>query len=76
MDSQINTDQKKKGFEMENKIVKKMIKNPYTGKRMREVFVAGVVCYRWNSAYRVYNSVVNFEQLRQNDVAKIDWRKS
>lgn len=58
------------------KSVKHMVKHPATGKRLQRVFVTGKGWFGWNTTYHVYNSVENYEQLKNEDVAKIDFGAS
>ena len=55
--------------------IKKMIKNPNTGKRMKYVYVTieNAGWFSWNSVYHVYNSVKNFSQLESKHIFFIDY---
>ena len=50
-----------------------MITDPSTGKRLQRVFVKGKGWFRWNSAYHVYNSTQNYDQLQETDKKHIDF---
>ena len=63
---------------MDTGIVKKMIINPYTGKRMKEIVLwyeetDTFEKFRWNSVYHVYNSVIDYSQLYQSQLKDIHW---
>ena len=60
---------------MKNYSVRKMIINPKTNKRMRRVFVVDKGWFGWNIAYHVYNSDLNYDQLKPEDIKKIDFSK-
>lgn len=55
--------------------IQKMIKHPDTGKRMNRVYVNGKGWFTWNTAYHVYNSTANYDQLQESEVDKIDFTK-
>ena len=46
------------------------------GKPMSTVFVMGKGMYRWNWAYRVYNSDKDYSQLKESELALIDFSKT
>ena len=57
-------------------IVKKMIKNPITGKRVGNVSVmvnGQVEIFRWNTAFHLYNSTKNYRQLGKEQIKDIIW---
>jgi hypothetical protein len=56
--------------------VKKMIRHPVTGKRMKRVFVVDKGWYGWNTAYHVYNHVTNYKQLQQEEAVNVDFIQS
>jgi hypothetical protein len=55
------------------KIVKKILVNPFTQKRQKSVWVAGKGWFRWNAEFRVYNAVSDYSQLQCCDVCNIEW---
>lgn len=61
---------------MNRNTVKKKFKHPTTGKAVSDVHVNEKGIYRWNSAYKVYNSIENYAQLQLKDVEHISWELS
>ncbi len=55
--------------------IKKQVKHPITGKRMRRIFVNGKGWYAWNTVYHVYNAVKNYSRLQEADRPNIDFTK-
>lgn len=56
--------------------VRWVIRDPSTNKAMTRVYVTGKGWYEWNDAYRVYNSVRNYDQLQQDEARAVDFDKS
>lgn len=56
--------------------IKKKIQSPLTGKYCTDLYINGKGIFRWNTAYKVYNSVKNYDQLKKKDVTNINWNKS
>jgi hypothetical protein len=56
--------------------VKKKLENPLTCKKVSYVWIDGKGGYRWNTAYKVYNSLDDYSQLLQSEVQNINWYKS
>lgn len=64
-----------KEIEKQRSAVKKQIKNP-EGKRKYTVHIRtdlGVVAYKWDTVYHVYNSVENYEQLKNWQLDYLVW---
>ena len=53
--------------------VKKKVRHPDTGKLLSRLFVTGKGWYEWNTAYLVYNSKLDYEQLKTSDIQNIDF---
>lgn len=60
----------------EDDSIKKKMQNPLTGKYCTDLHINGKGIFRWNTAYKVYNSVENYDQLKKKDITNIDWNKS
>ena len=54
----------------------KIVRNPFTNVIMNEVYVNGKGIFRRNRIYNVYNSVLDYEQLKETDLVNIDYNKS
>ena len=61
---------------MKNNTVKMKIKNPFTQKNMETIYIDGKGLFRWNTAFHVYNSVTNYEQMKYEDIHNINYKKS
>ena len=61
---------------MKNSIVKKRLENPNTGKTCKEVYVNNRGIFMWNTVYKVYNSIDNYDQLTLELTKDIVWEKS
>ena len=57
--------------------VKKLQKNPLTGKTARTIAVPDAFgkneMFRWNAIYRVYNSTKNYHQLMSDELNRAVW---
>ena len=67
-----------KNKNMKKIVVKKLLVNPITQKRVKEVEIYlgndKFEKYRWNSVYKVYNSILNYAQLTNKQVEHICWQ--
>ncbi len=61
---------------MKSTTVKHMIKNPFTSKRCRTVYIRidnSILTYCWNTVYHVYNCVGDYNQLQENQLDMLYW---
>ena len=56
----------------DNETVKKMLTHPYSGKKVKDVMTNDGRWWRWNSVYKVYNCVDNY-QLQRSQVSLLVW---
>lgn len=54
----------------------KEVRNPFTNKLLKEVWVTGKGVFRRNTTYKTYNSIKNNSLLTQSDINNINWDKS
>jgi hypothetical protein len=53
--------------------IKKKLRHPGSGKLLSRIFVTGKGWYEWNQVYKVYNSKLDYEQLKTSDLENIDF---